>query len=565
MRNISISSDRGYNTTLRGTEVLKHPLLNKGVAFTQEERIELGLKGLLPPAVLTLDDQVRRAYEQYSSQPNDLHKNVFLYALRERNIVLYYRLITDHLVEMLPIIYTPTIGLAVKQYSQVFQRARGVYLSIEDPDGIEDSFKNLGVSADDIDLIVATDGERILGIGDWGVGGIGIANGKLDVYIAAAGIHPNRVISVALDTGTNRTSLLNDPLYVGYRHSRVRGERYTAFIDHYVKTASKLFPNAILHWEDFAQANARPILEKYQDQVCTFNDDIQGTGAVTLAVVLSAVHASGIPLRDHRFVLFGAGTAGIGVADQIYKGLIREGLSEEEARRRFWCINKQGLLLDHMTLQDFQKPYARSKQEVLDWERSLAGSGIGLKEVVNKVHPTILIGLSTVAGAFTEEVIKEMAAHVERPIILPLSNPTTSSEAKPADLIQWTEGRALIATGSPFEPVMYNNQLYDIGQSNNAFVFPGIGLGTIVAQANRITNRMIEAAAIAVAGLVDYNQMGSSLLPRVQDLRAISASVAIEVVKAAIEDGVAQVQPDDIIQAVQDKMWHPVYLPIHAE
>lgn len=565
MKHICCSQEGVYRTSLRGTEVLSHPFLNKGVAFTQEERDQLGLKGLLPPAVFTLDEQARRAYSQFSSQPNELLKYVFLYSLRERNIVLYYRLITDHLVEMLPIIYTPTISQAVKEYSHLFQRARGVYLTIEDLDGIEDSFKNLGVTAEDIDLIVATDGERILGIGDWGVGGIGIANGKIAVYIAAAGIHPNRVISVILDNGTNRTSLLNDPLYIGYRHSRIRGERYAEFIDKYVETVTKLFPKAILHWEDFGQINARPILEKYRDKICTFNDDIQGTGAVSLAVVLSAVRASGIPLRDHRIVLFGSGTAGIGVADQICQGLIREGLSEEDARRRFWCIDRQGLLLDNMTnLQDFQKPYARPANEATTWERDLGGGGISLKQVVKHVHPTILIGLSTVGGAFTEEIIKEMAAHTDRPIILPLSNPTKNAEAVPSDLIEWTEGRALIATGSPFNPVDYKNVRYEIGQSNNAFVFPGIGLGTIVAQADRITDRMLEAAATTVAGLVEHNSIGSSLLPDIKNLRAVSASVAIEVVKAAIEDGVARHKPDDIIQAVQDQMWQPKYPRIEA-
>ena len=565
MKHIRVSRDGAYKTTLRGTEVLSHPFLNKGVAFTQEERDQLGLKGLLPPAVLTVEDQARRAYNQYSSQPNDMLKYIFLYSLRERNIVLYYRLITDHLVEMLPIIYTPTISQAVKEYSHILQRARGVYLSIEDPEGIESSFKNLGVAGEDIDLIVATDGERILGIGDWGVGGIGIANGKIAVYIAAAGIHPNRVISVILDNGTNRTSLLNDPLYIGYRHSRVRGARYDQFIDTYVKTVTNLFPKAILHWEDFGQLNARPILERYRDKICTFNDDIQGTGAVSLAVVLSAVRASGVPLKEHRIVLFGSGTAGIGVADQISKGLIREGLSEEDAHRRFWCIDRPGLLLDNMeNLLDFQRPYARPASEVANWERSSAEGGISLGEVVKQVHPTILIGLSTVGGAFTKDIIKEMAAHTERPIILPLSNPTTSAEAKPSDLIEWTDGKALVATGSPFEPVIYKNVRYEIGQSNNAFVFPGIGLGTIVAEASQITDRMLEAAAITVADLVETNTIGSSLLPDIKNLRAVSASVAVEVVKAAIEDGVAGTTPDDIIQAVQDHIWYPDYPTIHA-
>jgi malate dehydrogenase (oxaloacetate-decarboxylating) len=565
MQHISFSSDGSVKTILKGIEVLHHPLLNKGVAFTEREREQLGLKGLLPPAILTIDEQVRRAYEQFRSQPNNLLKNVYLVALRERNLVLFYRLITEHLEEMLPIVYTPTIGQAIQQFSHVYQRARGVYLSIEDPDGIEESFRNLGVNEDDVDLIVATDGERILGIGDWGVGGIGIVNGKLAVYVAAAGIHPSRVLSVILDVGTNNISLLNDPLYIGYRHSRVRGERYNAFIDAYVTITSKMFPNALLHWEDFAQAHARPILERYREKICTFNDDIQGTGAVSLAVIYSAIRASNLPLRDHRIVVFGAGSAGIGVADQICNALMNEGLSSTEAHRRFWCIDRHGLLIDSMAnLQDFQQPYARPVTEVNGWSRNISGEGISLLEVVRQIHPTILIGLSTVSGAFTEKIIKEMALHVERPIILPLSNPTTSSEARPVDIITWTEGRALVATGSPFEPVIYNNKTFVIGQSNNAFIFPGIGLGTIVSRASRVTEHMLEVAAKAVANMADSKKVGASLLPRVQEMRAVSATVAVEVVKAAIKDGVARVQPNDTIQAVQDAMWQPIYPSIHT-
>ncbi len=554
-----------YETTLRGASVLASPLLNKGVAFSLEERKALGLTGLLPPAVLHLEQQVKRAYEQYCSQDDDLEKYVYLTALHDRNEVLFYRLLGDHLREILPIVYTPTVGLAIQRYSHEYRRPRGVYLSINDPDGIGEAFANYGAGPDDIDLIVATDAEGILGIGDWGVGGINIAIGKLAVYTAAAGINPSRVIPVMLDVGTDNESLLNDPLYIGYRHSRIRGERYDSFMDAFVSTVTKMFPQALLHWEDLGPGNARRILNKYRHEICTFNDDIQGTGAVSLAAVQAAVRASGVPLREHRVVVFGAGSAGIGIADQIRDAMVRDGLSTEEAARRFWCIDRPGLLLDHMDdLRDFQKPYARPAAEVKDWKRDLPKEGISLAEVVRQVHPTILIGTSTVAGAFTEEIVREMAAHVEKPVILPMSNPTSRSEAKPADLITWTGGRVLVATGSPFEPVSYQNRTYVIGQSNNALVFPGIGLGTIVCRARNITDNMFDAAARAVAGMVDLSQPGAPLLPEMEDLRTVSATVAVEVVKAAIADGVARVVPDDSIQAVQDAMWHPEYKPVRA-
>ncbi|MGQ0414761.1 oxaloacetate-decarboxylating malate dehydrogenase, partial [Bacillus sp. HC-TM] len=455
--------------------------LNKGVAFTQNEREELGLKGLLPPAVLTLEEQARRAYEQFSSQPDDLLKNVYLTALHDRNEVLFYRILTDHLREMLPIVYTPTVGVAIQRYSHEYRKPRGVYLSINDPSGIEEAFTNIGATAENIDLVVVTDGEGILGIGDWGVGGINIAIGKLAVYTAAVGIDPSRVLPVILDVGTNREELLNNPFYIGNRHPRITGEAYDEFIDTFVQAVNKQFPKALLHWEDFSSRNARKILDKYRHDVCTFNDDIQGTGAVSLAAVLSAVKASGVPLSEHRVVVFGAGTAGIGIADQVRDAMVRVGVSEEESYKCFWCIDRNGLVTDNMEdLLDFQIPYTRKEAEVSEWKEN---DVIGLAEVVKHVKPTILIGTSTVAGAFKEEIIKEMASHVERPIILPMSNPTPLAEAKPADLIEWTEGRALVATGSPFEPVTYNGVTYVIGQSNNALIFPGLGLGTIVVRA----------------------------------------------------------------------------------
>ncbi|WP_141559653.1 oxaloacetate-decarboxylating malate dehydrogenase [Bacillus thuringiensis] len=564
MSKFTVASNGALETTLRGAEVLSTPLLNKGVAFTQNEREELGLKGLLPPAVLTLEEQARRAYEQFSSQPDDLLKNVYLTALHDRNEVLFYRILTDHLREMLPIVYTPTVGVAIQRYSHEYRKPRGVYLSINDPSGIEEAFTNIGATAENIDLVVVTDGEGILGIGDWGVGGINIAIGKLAVYTAAVGIDPSRVLPVILDVGTNREELLNNPFYIGNRHPRITGEAYDEFIDTFVQAVNKQFPKALLHWEDFSSRNARKILDKYRHDVCTFNDDIQGTGAVSLAAVLSAVKASGVPLSEHRVVVFGAGTAGIGIADQVRDAMVRVGVSEEESYKRFWCIDRNGLVTDNMEdLLDFQIPYARKEAEVSEWKEN---DMIGLAEVVKHVKPTILIGTSTVAGAFKEEIIKEMASHVERPIILPMSNPTPLAEAKPADLIEWTEGRALVATGSPFEPVTYNGVTYVIGQSNNALIFPGLGLGTIVVRASVMTDGMFAAAAEAVASMVDTSQPGAPILPEVEELRNISEMVAIEVAKVAVAEGVARVNlsDNDIKMAVQEVMWKPEYRQIKA-
>ncbi|AIY77996.1 TPA: oxaloacetate-decarboxylating malate dehydrogenase [Bacillus tropicus] len=564
MSKFTVASNGSLETTLRGVEVLSTPLLNKGVAFTQEEREELGLKGLLPPAVLTLEEQARRAYEQFCSQPDDLLKNVYLTALHDRNEVLFYRILTDHLREMLPIVYTPTVGVAIQRYSHEYRKPRGVYLSINDPSGIEEAFANIGATAENIDLVVVTDGEGILGIGDWGVGGINIAIGKLAVYTAAVGIDPSRVLPVILDVGTNREELLDNPFYIGNRHPRITGEAYDEFIDTFVQAVNKQFPKALLHWEDFSSRNARKILDKYRHDICTFNDDIQGTGAVSLAAVLSAVKASGVPLSEHRVVVFGAGTAGIGIADQVRDAMVRVGVSEEESYKCFWCIDRNGLVTDNMEdLLDFQMPYARKEAEVSEWKQN---GVIGLAEVVKHVKPTILIGTSTVAGAFKEEIIKDMASHVERPIILPMSNPTPLAEAKPADLIEWTEGKALVATGSPFEPVTYNGVTYVIGQSNNALIFPGLGLGTIVVRASVMTDGMFAAAAEAVASMVDTSQPGAPILPEVEELRNISEMVAIEVAKVAVAEGVARenLSDNDIKIAVKEAIWEPEYRQIKA-
>ena len=547
-------------TPLRGGPVLLSPMLNRGTAFTLAEREALGLTGLLPEAVSTIEGQLRRVYAQYQRQPDDLAKNLFLAQVRDRNEVLFYRLLTEHIAEMLPIVYTPTVGTAIERYSQEYGRPRGVYLSVDHPDQIETAFRNYGLGPDDVDLIVATDSEGILGIGDWGVGGIGIAVGKLAVYVAAAGLHPRRVIPVVLDAGTDNATLLAEDTYVGNRHPRVRDERYDEMIDAYVTAATRLFPRAMLHWEDFGAANAHRILTKYAGICCTFNDDIQGTAAVVLAAALCAVRASGTRMGDQTVVIHGAGTAGVGVADVLRQVMISEGLSPGQATSRFFALGSKGLLTSDYpgTLRDFQVPYARPAAEVSDWRRD-AGGRIDLAEVVTRSRPTMLIGTSTQPGVFSEAIVTEMAAHTARPIIMPLSNPTSHSEARPADLIAWTGGRALIATGSPFEPVDYDGTVYQIAQANNALIFPGLGLGVTVSRARRVSDGMLAAAADALAGLSDAATPGAAVLPPVTSLRDVSAAVAVAVARAAQAEGLSDVRPDNLAEQVRQAMWEPVY------
>ncbi len=545
---------------LRGGSVLSSPLLNRGTAFTLAEREALGLTGLLPTGVSTMDGQLRRVYAQYNHQPDDLAKNLYLASLRDRNEVLFYRLFTDHIEEMLPIVYTPTVGTAIERFSHEFVRPRGVYLSVDHPHQVETAFRNYGMGPDDVDLIVATDSEGILGIGDWGVGGIEIAIGKLAVYIAAAGIHPRRVIPVVLDAGTDNMALLDEDMYLGNRHARIRDDRYDELIDTYVTAVTTLFPNAMLHWEDFGAGNARRILSKYADACCTFNDDMQGTAAVVLAAAFGAVRAAGTRMRDQRVVIHGAGTAGIGIADALREVMIRDGLSPSEATRRFYAIGSKGLLTDERPdmLRDFQRPYARPAAEVAAWSRADSGP-VGLADVVANSHPTILIGTSTQAAAFSESIVTDMAAHVQRPIIMPLSNPTSRCEALPADLIRWTDGRALVATGSPFDPVRHNGRDYQIAQANNALIFPGLGLGVILSRARHISDGMLSAAAQAVAGLCDATSPGAALLPPVKSLRAVSAAVAVAVALAAQAEGLAETPLDHPVEQVHEAMWKPIY------
>jgi malate dehydrogenase (oxaloacetate-decarboxylating) len=565
-----------YATKKRGMAVLTTPLLNKGSAFTGEEREALSLNGLLPPVISTLESQVGSAYLQYQRLPDALGKNIYLTALHDRNEVLFFRLFSEHLREMIPIVNDRTVGLAMEQYHHECRRPRGVYLSINEPNGIEAAFGNLGAGPDDIDLILATDAEQIFGIGDWGVGGIEIAIGKLAIYTAAGGIDPARVIPVMIDVGTNRESLRGDPMYPGNRHARIRGERYDAFIDAYLATTARLFPHALLQMEDFALGNARRILDKYRGQFRTFSDDLQGTGAIALAAVVSAMRVCGTPLRNQRVVIFGAGTAGIGIADLIRDVLVSEGLSQEAASRRFWCVDTNGLLTDDMgELPEYYAVYARPAGEVKGWRRNNGargitaapggnGAAIGLAEVVHQVRPTMLIGTSGSPSTFTEAIIREMAWHVDRPIIFPLSSPAALAEATPADLIAWTDGRALIATGGSFTPVTHKGITHVIGQLNNAMLYPGVGLGAVVARAKYISVRMLVAAANALSSLVAVRLEGATLLPHIEDLRSVTVTVAVAVAEAAMQEGLAGTRLVDIVQQVEDAMWRPEYRRIKA-
>ena len=563
--------------------VLNDPLRNRGVAFTVAEREALGLTGRLPSAVLTLDQQAQRAYAQLQAQGDDLAKNVYLEQLHDRNEVLYFRVLRDHLAELLPVVYDPVVGDAIEQYSHEYRRPRGTYLSIDRPGDMDKAFGTLGLGPGDVDLIVCSDAEEILGIGDWGVGGIQISVGKLAVYTAAAGIDPRRVIPVSLDVGTDNEGLLNDPLYLGNRHARVGGAAYDAFIAKYLQTASSLYPGALLHFEDFGAGNARRILVTYRDKYRIFNDDMQGTGAVVMAGLFNAVKVTGTRWRDQRVVIFGGGTAGIGIADQIRDQMTRDGLTTDQATRRIWIVDLPGLLTDDMSegMLDYQRPYAHPAAEAAGWattpvevdpsaatrwpqmaalRQARASSGIiTLQTVLQQVKPTILIGCSTAHGAFTQQIVETMCAGVERPVIFPISNPTSKIEAVPADIIPWSRGKALVATGLPWAPVDYAGVRYEFAQANNALVYPGLGLGTIVSGASTVTDSMILAAAEAVAGQADVSAPGASLLPAVENLRAFSATTAIAVARAAADDGVATRKTDDLVQAVQDAMWQPVY------
>jgi malate dehydrogenase (oxaloacetate-decarboxylating) len=540
----------------RVPSALTTPSTNRGVGFTHEERHELGLTGRLPSAVLSLDVQADRVWHQLQGVATDLGRYLLLEELHYRNEVLYFKVLSEHLNELMPVVYTPTVGEAIQRFSQEYRGQRGLYLSIDHPDDVAESFETFALHPDDVDLIVCTDAEAILGIGDWGVGGIEISVGKLALYTAGGGIDPCRTIAVSLDVGTDNEQLLQDPFYAGNRHGRTRGADYDDFIRQYIETANRLFPNALLHFEDFGPANARMILEKYASDYCVFNDDVQGTGAVVMAAIYGGLRVTGIPMRDQKVVVFGAGTAGIGIADQIRDAMVADGATVEQANAQIWPIDRPGLLFDDMDdLRDFQVPYAKNRQRL----GVPAGGNVGLVDAIKMASPTILLGSSTVYGAFTREVIEAMAAATERPLIFPLSNPTSRMEAMPADVLAWSNGKALVATGSPVAPVQQDGNTYTVGQANNALVFPGLGLGVILAGARRVTKKMLDASAKAVAQQANPTTPGASLLPDVANLRAVSAAVGEAVYRAAVADGVATKTHDSVVQAVLDTMWLPRY------
>ncbi len=546
-------------TSLSGQMLLENPLLNKGSAFPEEEREAFNLLGLLPPHVARMEDQVARTYENYSHKDSDLERYIHLASLHDRNETLFFRLVYDHIREMTPTVYTPTVGLACQNYSHIYRRPRGLFVAYPYRDRIEAVLRNVSLS--NVQVIVVTDGERILGLGDLGAGGMEIPVGKLALYTLCAGIHPATTLPILLDVGTNNQELLHDPLYVGWHHWRIRGQDYDAFIDAFVQTVKHVFPRALLQWEDFSKGNARRLLDHYRDQLCTFNDDIQGTGAVTVAGFLTAVKLLSEPLSKQRIVILGAGSSAIGIAEQLVEVMVSEGTSPEEARLSFWLLDSQGLVHTGRTgLEAEKQPFAQPHERLAQW--SLAQPAhITLQDVVAYVHPTILIGTSAQPGAFTEAIVRDMAQHVERPIIFPLSNPSSKSEAHPQDLIDWTGGRALVATGSPFPPVTYNGRTIPIGQCNNMFIFPGIGLGVIASQARFVKDEMFLAAAHALSNCSPARQNPTaSLYPEIEDVRAVARRVALAVGKAAQQAGVTeQTSEEELERRITAMMWMPQY------
>jgi malate dehydrogenase (oxaloacetate-decarboxylating) len=544
---------------LNGCKLLERPILNKGTAFTEEERSLLGLHGLLPPVVENLDQQVARAYEAFHRKDNDLERHIYLRALQDTNEVLFYRLLLDHIEEMTPMIYTPVVARACQEFSHIYRRPRGLFVSYPLRDSIPELLRNR--PHPEVDVIVVTDGERILGIGDQGAGGLGIPIGKLSLYSLIGGISPERTLPIVLDVGTNNAERLRDPEYLGWRHERITGQEYFDFVDQFVRAVKQELPDVCLQWEDFATPHARPILERYRDDLLTFNDDIQGTAAVALGATLGAVGVTGKRLRDQQLVFLGAGSAAIGVADYLRAALVQDGLSETEARSRFWLVDKEGLLHTGRTdLTPEQRVYAQPSDRVKGWPRTSHGA-VGLADVIGSVEATILIGLSTVGGAFSEPIVREMARKVSRPIIFPLSNPTSRSEATPEDLIRWTDGRVLVATGSPYAPVKHDGRVIPIAQCNNVFIFPAVGLGVVASGATRVTDGMMLAAARALGeqSPARTNPSGS-LLPALRDVRAVARTIAGAVGLEAQRAGVApKTSPEELHTRIAAAQWVPEY------
>ncbi|HXH55323.1 MAG TPA: NAD-dependent malic enzyme [Gammaproteobacteria bacterium] len=544
IRQDPMTGEEWVETELGGKVLLTTPLLNKGTAFTKEERFALGLLGKLPAKVETLDEQIVRAYHQYKKYKSDLQKHIYLNNLHDKNEILFYKLVTNNLVEMIPVLYTPSVGQAVKAFSHEFRQPRGLFISYQDQDDIDLILENR--THPELAVIVVTDGERVLGIGDQGVGAINIPIAKLMLYTICGGINPYHTLPIMLDVGTNNPKLLEDPLYLGWRHPRIQGKEYDQFIEKFVRAIQRHFPNTFLHWEDFGRDNARRVLERYRSKICTFNDDMQGTSVVAVSAMLTAMDRLHQKLADQRIVIFGAGTAGVGIADRLVDSLMRQGVSEEAARAQIWLIDREGLLVRNMpNLMPFQLPYVRDEK-----------GGLSLAEVVKKVKPTILIGCSAVGGAFTEEMIREMALHTARPIIFPLSNPTEQSEATPVDLLKWTDGKALVATGSPFGDTC--------AQCNNAFSFPGIGLGLIASRAKCLTDGMLWAACEALSNAAPAGA-SAPLLPPLSEARAVAIKIAMAVVEKAREEGHARLGNNIFSEdSIKKILWEPYYRAIRS-
>ena len=541
-----------------GNTLLELPLLNKGSAFSEDERTRFNLHGLIPHVIETIEEQSQRSYQQYSAFHDAINKHIYLRNIQDTNETLFFRLIEDHLAEMMPIIYTPTVGEACQQFSDIYRRHRGVFISYPDREHIDDILQN--VNRKNVKVIVITDGERILGLGDQGIGGMGIPIGKLSLYTACGGISPAYTLPITIDVGTNNQQLLNDPIYMGWRQPRISGDEYYSFVDEVIRGIRRRWPKALIQFEDFAQKNAMPLLNKYRDEICCFNDDIQGTAAVSVGSLIAASRAAGKQLKDQKITFLGAGSAGCGIAEQIVAQMVAEGLSDAEARERVFMVDRFGLITENQpNLLDFQCKLAQKPEAVASWAQ--ADEMISLLDVVKHAKPTVLIGVSGQPGLFTEEIIRTLAANCERPIVLPLSNPTSRVEAVPADILNWTDGKALIATGSPFAPVNYQGKLYNICQCNNSYIFPGIGLGVIAAGATRVTDCMLMASSNALADCSPMLQdPNADLLPEIDEIQKVSRVIAFKVAKAAMDAGVAPVISDDLlIENIEKNFWKPEY------
>ncbi|WP_168541976.1 NAD-dependent malic enzyme [Acinetobacter sp. A2] len=558
MTTANLQQKRPLYIPYAGNGLLELPLLNKGSAFSEEERTRFNLHGLIPHAIENIEEQSQRSYQQYSAFGDAINKHIYLRNIQDTNETLFYHLIEQHLSEMMPIIYTPTVGEACQRFSDIYRRHRGIFISYPDRAHIDDIVQN--INKKNVKVIVITDGERILGLGDQGIGGMGIPIGKLSLYTACGGISPAYTLPITLDVGTNNPQLLNDPIYMGWNQPRISGEEYYQFVDQVIDAVKRRWPKALIQFEDFAQKNAMPLLNKYRDQICCFNDDIQGTAAVSVGSLIAASRAAGKQLKDQTIAFLGAGSAGCGIAEQIVAQMVVEGLSDAEARARVYMVDRFGLFTSNQpNLLDFQRKLAQSPERVAHWDNP--EGVISLLDVIQNAKPTVLIGVSGQPGLFTEEVIKTLAANCERPIVLPLSNPTSQVEAFPADILEWTEGKALIATGSPFEPVNYQGKLYNISQCNNSYIFPGIGLGVIAAGATRVTDSMLIASSNALADcsplLKDPN---ADLLPDLNEIQQVSKFIAFRVAKAAMDAGVAAVMSDEALrEAIEANFWKPAY------